>query len=215
MPATDSAMRPRGRCALKRMARRSMSGNIRRQATSTLWDYARRVAGSCRRRQRVGRARFWPLLLFGACLPLAGCETVALAVLGAGASSAIRYNLDGIAGRTFTAPLEAVKSASLAALERMGLSLDTTSSFDTGETIYARAPNRDIEIELEPITKQLTRLRVTAKGSGILYDNSTAVELVAQTEKQLDNVMAKLVPAVPAQAQMPSSAAAGSSKIGF
>jgi len=161
-------------------------------------------------------ARFWPLLLVGACVPLAGCETVALALVGAGASSAIRYNLDGIAGRTFTAPLETVKNASLAALDRMGLSLDATSSFDTGETIYARAPNRDIEIELEPITKQLTRLRVTAKGGGILYDNSTAVELVAQTEKQLDAAVAKLVPAVPAQAQLPATAGAGSSsKIGF
>jgi hypothetical protein len=160
-------------------------------------------------------ARFWPLLLVGACVPLAGCETVALALVGAGASSAIRYNLDGVAGRTFTAPLEAVKSASLAAVDRMGLSLDSTSSFDAGETIYARAPNRDIEIELETITKQLTRLRVTAKGGGIFYDNSTAVELVAQTEKQLDAAVAKLVPAVPAQAQVPATAGAGSSKIGF
>ena len=155
-------------------------------------------------------------LLLGACVPLAGCETVAVALLGAGASSAIRYNLEGVAGRTFTAPLETVKSASLAALGRMGLSLNGTSSYESGETIYARAPNRDIEIELEPITQQLTRLRVTAKGGGLLYDNSTAVEMVAQTEKQLDTALAKNVPAVPAQAQVPASAAAGSStKIGF
>ena len=160
-------------------------------------------------------ARHWALLLLGACLPLAGCETVAVALLGAGASSAIRYNLEGIAGRTFTAPLEIVKKASLAALDRMGLSLDSSTSFDNGETIYARAPNRDIEIELEPITQTLTRLRVTAKGGGLLYDNSTAVELVSQTEKQLDVAMAKLVPAVPAQAQVPATAGAGSSKIGF
>lgn len=155
------------------------------------------------------------VVLVGACLPLFGCETVAIALLGAGASSAIRYNLDGIAGRTFTAPLAAVKHASLAALERMGLSLDATTSFDTGETIYARAPNRDIEIELEPITQQLTRLRVTAKGGGLLYDNSTAVELVAQTERQMDAAVAKVVPAVPAQAQVPATAGAGASKIGF
>ena len=160
--------------------------------------------------------RYWAALLLGACVPLAGCETVAVALLGAGASSAIRYNLEGIAGRTFTAPLAQVKSASLAALERMGLSLGGTSSYESGETIYARAPSRDIEIELEPITQQLTRLRVTAKGGGLLYDNSTAVELVAQTEKQLDLALAKLVPAVPAQAQVPATAGAGSStKVGF
>jgi hypothetical protein len=163
-------------------------------------------------------ARYWAVLLLGACVPLAGCETVAIALLGAGASSAIRYNLDGIAGRTFTAPLAQVKNASLAALERMGLSLGGTSSYESGETIYASAANRDIEIELEPITQQLTRLRVTAKGGGLLYDNSTAVELVAQTEKQLDVALAKhvpSVPAVPAQAQVPGTAGAGASKIGF
>lgn len=148
-------------------------------------------------------------------MPLAGCETVAVALLGAGASSAIRYNLDGIAGRTFTAPLAQVKSCALAALERMGLSLDGSSSYDSGEMIYARAPSREIEIEIEPITQQLTRLRVTAKGGGLLYDNSTAVELVAQTEKQLDTALAKNAPALPAQAQVPGTAGAGASKIGF
>jgi len=80
-------------------------------------------------------ARYWAALLLAACVPLAGCETVAVALLGAGASSAIRYNLDGIAGRTFTAPLAQVKTSALAALERMGLSLDSTSSYDGGETI--------------------------------------------------------------------------------
>ncbi|MBV9192056.1 MAG: hypothetical protein JOZ85_16355 [Betaproteobacteria bacterium] len=169
-------------------------------------------------------ARYWTrcgtrcgaALLLGACLPLAGCETVAVALLGAGASSAIRYNLEGIAGRTFTAPLAQVKASALAALDRMGLSLDSTSSYEGGETIYARAPNRDIELELEPITQQLTRIRVTAKGGGLLYDNSTAVELVAQTEKQLDTQLAKAMPAVPAQAQAPATAGAGSStKVGF
>ena len=160
-------------------------------------------------------ARTWAVLLICACVPLAGCETVAVALLGAGASSAIRYNLDGIAGRTFTAPLAAVKSASLAALERMGLTLDGTSSFDTGETIYARAPNRDIEIEIEPITQQTTRLSVTAKSGSLLSDNSTAVELVAQTERQLDAAVAKLVPALPAHAQVPAAAGASATKIGF
>ena len=161
-------------------------------------------------------ARYCVLFLIGACLLLAACEPVAIAILGASASTALRYNMDGVASRTFTAPVAAVKSASLAALERMGLALDSTSSFDSGETIFARAQNRDVEIELEPITKQATRVRVTAKGGSLLYDNATAVELVQQTEKLLEVGLAKLTPAVPAMgpAQAPA-AAAGSSKIGF
>jgi hypothetical protein len=157
--------------------------------------------------------RICVLFLLGTCLLLAACEPVAIAILGAGASTAIRYNIDGVAQRTFTAPAAAVKSASLAALERMGLALDSTSKFDSGETIYARAENRDIEIELEPITKQATRIRITAKGGSFFYDNATAVELVQQTERLLEAALAKLTPAVPAQA--PAAAAAGSSKINF
>jgi hypothetical protein len=105
----------------------------------------------------------------------------------------------------------AVKSASLAALERMGLTLDSSSPFEAGETLYARADNRDIEIEIEPISKQATRVRITAKGGSLFYDNATAVELVQQTEKLLDPGLAKLTPAVPAQ----TPAAAGGSKVTF
>jgi Protein of unknown function (DUF3568) len=154
-------------------------------------------------------ARYWVALLLGACVPLAGCETVAIAILGAGASSAIRYNLDGIAGRTFTAPLAQVKNASLAALERMGLSLGGTSSYESGETIYARAPNRDIEIELEQITRHATRMRITARGGSLFYDNATAVELVQQTEKLLEAGLALKntpAPAAAAGASLPAGA---------
>src|SRR6267142_405369 len=114
------------------------------------------------------------ILLVGACLLLAACEPVAIAILGAGASTALRYNMDGVASRTFTAPVAAVKSASLAALE----------------------------IELEQISKQATRIRIIAKGGSLFYDNATAYELVQQTEKLLEAGLAaaKLTPAVPAQA---------------
>jgi len=158
-------------------------------------------------------ARYYVILLVGACLLLVACEPVAIAILGAGASTALRYNMDGVASRTFTAPVAAVKSASLAALERMGLALDSTTSFDAGETIFARAQNRDIEIDIEPISHQATRARITAKGGSLFYDNATAIELVQQTEKLLDAGLAaaKLTPAVPAQAP----AAAGGSKITF
>ena len=120
---------------------------------------------------------------------LSACEPVAIALLGAGASTAFRYNIDGVAARTFTAPAAEVKTASLAALERMGLTLDSSTPFEEGELIVARAPNREIQLEIEPITKQAARLRVTAKGSSIFYDNATAQELVQQTGKILDAAM--------------------------
>jgi len=146
-------------------------------------------------------ARYGILVLLGLCVPLAACDTVAIALLGGGVTTVLRYNLDGVAARTFTAPPASVKAASLAALRRMGLALESTESLEASEIIRARSPNRDIEIELEPITAQLTRMRITARSPSLLYDNATALELVQQTEKILDaGVTAKVAPAVPAAA---------------
>jgi hypothetical protein len=150
-------------------------------------------------------ARLGIVLLVGACLLLAACEPVAIALLGAGASTALRYNMDGVTARTFTASASAVKSASLAAAERMGLQLGRMSAVETGEIIEASAPNRSIEIELEPITQHATRLRVTARNNGFFVDTATAAELVSQTERMLEASLAAKA------GQVPAAAAAGGS----
>jgi hypothetical protein len=126
------------------------------------------------------------LASLAACTLLCACEPAAIALLGAGATSTLRYNLDGVAARTFTAPAAAVKSASLAALERMGIKLESESATESSALIYARAARRDIEIEVEPITERATRLRVTARDdASIFYDSATALEIVQQTAKSL------------------------------
>jgi hypothetical protein len=146
-------------------------------------------------------ARYGIPLVFALPLLLAACEPVAIALLGGGVTTVLRYNLEGVAARTFTAPAASVKTASLAALQRMGLALEGTESLEASELIRARSPNRDIEIELEPITQHLTRMRITARSTSLLYDTATAQELVQQTEKMLDaGVTVKLAPAVPSAA---------------
>ena len=116
---------------------------------------------------------------------LAGCEPLALSLVGAGAGTALRYNFDGIAYRTFTASATEVKHAALEALERMGIAFDSFDRFEHGELIYARAENRMIEIEIEPISARATRMRIAAKNGGFFYDTATATEIVAQTERSL------------------------------
>ena len=125
------------------------------------------------------------LLLSILFLGLAGCEPLALSLVGAGAGTALRYNFDGIAYRTFTASATDVKHASLEALERMGIAFDSFDRFEHGELIYARAENRMIEIEIEPISARATRMRVAAKNGSLFYDTATANEIVAQTERLL------------------------------
>jgi len=123
------------------------------------------------------------IFLFG----VAGCQPLALSLLGTGAGTALRYGIDGVAYRTFTAPAPDVMQASLAALDRMGIVIDSTERFEGGEVIHARCDNRTIEIEVEPISPKATRLRIAAKNGGLFYDNATASEIVAQTERHLES----------------------------
>jgi hypothetical protein len=119
---------------------------------------------------------------------LTGCEPLALSIVGAGAGTALRYSLvDGVTYRTFTAPAADVKHASLEALQRMGIAFESFDRYEYGELIYARAENRNIEIEIEPISPRATRVRIAAKSSGFLYDSATASEIVAQTERVLSS----------------------------
>ena len=78
-----------------------------------------------------------------------------------------------------------MKHASLDALERMGIAFESFDRFDNGELIYARAENRAIEIEIEPISPRATRVRIAAKNGSFFYDSATASEIVAQTERSL------------------------------
>ncbi len=110
-----------------------------------------------------------------------------MSLLGTGAGTALRYGIDGVAYRTFTAPAPAVKQASLAALEQMGIGFESTDTFEGGEVLYARSAKRTIEIEVEPISARATRVRIAAKNGGLFYDSATASEIVAQTERLLQS----------------------------
>src|ERR1700741_3323179 len=134
------------------------------------------------------------MFLFG----MAGCQPLALSLLGAGAGTALQYSIDGVTTRTFTASAVDVKHASLAALERMGIAFESFDKFEYGELIYARAENRVIEIEIEPISPRATRMRIAAKNGGLLYDSATAREIVAQTERALTTTTATATRGAPA-----------------
>ncbi|HJY77563.1 MAG TPA: hypothetical protein VKE95_13065 [Burkholderiales bacterium] len=117
-------------------------------------------------------------------LVLCGCETLALTTLGIGGSAAVNHQLSNTPSRTFTMPLTMVKNASIAALRRMGIEAGEVKKVDTGEVITASVGNREIEVELESLTAQTTRMRVVARNGGFFfYDGATAAEIIAQTGK--------------------------------
>ncbi len=124
-----------------------------------------------------------------ACLSvvLAGCAPLALTAFGVGASAGVSHTLNGVTYRTFTAPPSRVHVAAMAALKRMGIKVKSSKTTDSGEVINASATGRQIEIELEEISVNTTRMRVIAKNGTLLYDSATATEIILQTEKLLIN----------------------------
>jgi hypothetical protein len=121
---------------------------------------------------------------------LNGCAApLALTLLGVGAGvttgTAVSYTLDGIAYRTFTAPLPQVERATLTALNDMGMKIESTEKNDEGKTIKAKGVDRQIEIELQAISSKTTRIRTVAKDGVFFKDRATATEIILQTERVL------------------------------
>jgi hypothetical protein len=117
-------------------------------------------------------------------LLLTGCESIA--INGAGSASGVTQSLNGRAYRTFTAPVGEVKLAALATLKRMDIKVTSSKRTGNEEVILARAADREIEISLEVLSPNSTRMRSVTK-QGLLYDGATSLEIVLQTEKRMIN----------------------------
>ena len=119
---------------------------------------------------------------------LCGCEPLAMSIVGAGASTVLRHNfVDGVTYRTFTAPPAMVMGASLVALDRMGIAVKAHERYEGGEKLSAASDNRAIEIEVEAISGNATRVRIAASAGGPFYDTATANEIIAQTQRVLES----------------------------
>jgi len=118
-----------------------------------------------------------------------GCAGVGLTLFGVGAGvttgTSVSYTLDGIAYRTFTAPLPQVETATRTALDRMGIAIAATAPIEQGKAIKAVTSDREIEIELERVSPRTTRIRTVAKQGLFFKDRATATEIIIQTERAL------------------------------
>jgi len=131
------------------------------------------------------RPIFWKLsaaLALAAVLP--ACAPVAVTAIGVGASAGIQHPVSGIAYRTFSAPLPDVRAAVREALDHMKIRIGSTWKIDNGVRFKARASDLEIEIDLEVLTPNATRMRSTAR-NGLLMDSATATEIIRQTLKAL------------------------------
>ena len=141
-----------------------------------------RVACSRSTLTQSGRAAFLAgSLILGA----GGCAPAAVTMVGVGTATGVQYTLNGISYRTFTTPLPRVRSATLTALNRMGMKVTSREKTQGGgEIIKARASEREIEVELDAVTASTTRMR-TIVHNGVFMDAATGNEVIVQTEKAL------------------------------
>ncbi|HXH81563.1 MAG TPA: DUF3568 family protein [Candidatus Tectomicrobia bacterium] len=125
---------------------------------------------------------------------LQGCAAVGIPLLltGAGiaAGQGTSYTLDGIAYRTFTAPVEDVRRAAYLTMRRMEITLQSDDVTESGRELVAAAGDRTVYVELERLTPRTTRMRITAKQGWFFRDRATAGEFIVQTERALDDLPA-------------------------
>ncbi len=140
-------------------------------------------------RSRTGLVALAIVVLLGA----PGCAAVGLAFI-AGASTAAgtgtQYTLDSIAYRTFTAPINDLRRATLVTFKRMDIAMKSDDVTEEGRQIVGQAGDRMIDIELQRLTSKTTRMRVAAKQGWFFKDRATAGEIIAQTERSLDDLPA-------------------------
>jgi hypothetical protein len=116
---------------------------------------------------------------------LCGCAPLAITAFGVGAATGVQHTLGGMAYKTFTMPLPEMRKAVVATLRRMDITVGATQKIERGESITARAADREIEVQLESISSNTTRMRTSVR-SGLLMDSATATEIIIQTEKTLN-----------------------------
>ena len=128
----------------------------------------------------------------GLAICLQGCAAVGLAVVGAGAGAGVGAGIDntvnGIVYKTFAAPLNNVRFATLRTFDHMAMPLKSDSKVEGGWKLSATAADRTIDVELERLTPRTTRMRVVANvGSFFFKDASTATAIIIQTAQMLQD----------------------------
>ena len=123
---------------------------------------------------------------------LFGCAPIALTAGSIAGSAGVNHTMNGIAYKTFTTPVKAMRVAALKTLNRMEMQVTQDNQTEEGWLIGATAADRRIAIELEELTPATTRMRVvTNKGDFFFKDGATSTEIILQTAQVVESANVK------------------------
>jgi len=129
---------------------------------------------------------------------LQGCAIGGLGLMlaatgtGLAAGAGVDHTLSGITYKTFAVSRNQLRFAALKTLHRMDMKVTKDKRTKELHVIEAAALDRTIEIELEPLTRRTTRMRVVANQGQIFFkDAATATEIIVQTAATLDSQAAR------------------------
>ena len=131
----------------------------------------------------TNRLATWMLMLALA-VSFQGCAEVAMST----PAQSVNFTLDGVAYRTFSAPVDDMRRAALNTFRRMDLELKSDEATEEGcRELVAANGDRTIHVELDKLTARTTRMRITAKHGWMWRDRASAGEFLALTERALDD----------------------------
>ena len=120
-----------------------------------------------------------------------GCAALGLTMFGVGAgvgtASGVSYTMDSIAYKTFSAPEDELRAATLKTLRQMAIEVKENHGTESGRQITAVAGDRIVDIELDRITARMSRMRVNVKQGWFWKDRATAGEIIVHTGRVLEN----------------------------
>jgi len=129
---------------------------------------------------------------------LQGCAIGGLGLMlaatgtGLAAGAGVDHTLSGITYKTFAVSRNQLRYATLKTLHRLDMKVVKDRRAKDHHLIEAEALDRVIEIELEPLTRRTTRMRVVANQGHIFFkDAATATEIIIQTAHTLDTQSAR------------------------
>lgn len=128
------------------------------------------------------------LLVCVVLVALPGCESYSLSSGQTSSTAGIEQSFGGRSSKTFPSSVRTMRLATIQTLRRMGMPIKKERADKKGWVIESQMAGRDVDIELERISRRTTRMEVLVeRGVPLLGDSASSAEIIVQTSATLQN----------------------------